>query len=191
MYVDYIQFQKKNAKNCYPSWIILSTLSTSHWSDSSAPSPKGCSSFAVITTDTGNPSCYKPSLHTITLSPLPDRENSDLSTVFTAFLTCLHLHFLGFFKSIYLFILPVVLLLHTHMYIFNIAEWCTHKCLFKFIFCPQVNITSSTVTMYPPEISASSCCLVIVFSAMIKVSFKALGTVITHCWLHNESQGGG
>ena len=73
----------------------------------------------------------------------------------------------------------------------NIAEWCTHKCLYRFIFCPHENITPSTVTMHPPEISASSRCLVIVFSAMIKVSFKALGMLITHCWLHNESQGGG
>lgn len=51
-------------------------------------------------------------------------------------------------------------------------------------------ITPSTVTTHPPETSGSSCCLVIVFSAMIKVSFKALGTLITHYWLHNESQGG-
>ena len=41
-------------KNCYPSWIILSTLSTSHWSDSGAPPPKDCFSFAVRTTDKGN-----------------------------------------------------------------------------------------------------------------------------------------
>lgn len=53
-----------------------------------------------------------------------------------------------------------------------------------------MNITPSTVTMHPPETTASSCCLVILLSAMIKVSFKALSTLITHCWLHNESQGG-
>ena len=68
-------------KNCYPSWIILSTLSNSHWSDSGAPSPEGCFSFTVVTTDTGNLSCHKPSLYIITLSPLPDRDSSDLSTV--------------------------------------------------------------------------------------------------------------
>ena len=44
----------------FASWIILSTLSTSHWSDSGAPSPKGCFSFAVITTDIGNLSYHKP-----------------------------------------------------------------------------------------------------------------------------------
>ena len=86
--------------NCYPSWIILS-LSTSHWSDSGAPSPKGCFSFAVLTTDTGTLSCHKSSLHT------------KLSQLMSP--SCLHLHFFFFLKSFYLFILPVVLLLHTHL----------------------------------------------------------------------------
>ena len=70
-------------------------------------------SFAVVTTDTGNLSCHKPSLLTITLSSLPDREISHLSPVFTPFLTCLHLHILSSFMSFYLFILPVVILWHT------------------------------------------------------------------------------
>ena len=53
-------------KNCYPSWIILSSLSTSHWSDSGAPCPEGCFSFTVITTDTGNlPSILATSHHFI------------------------------------------------------------------------------------------------------------------------------
>ena len=48
-------------KNCYPSWIIFSTLSNSHWSDSRAPSPEGCFSFVVIITDTGNLSLHNTS----------------------------------------------------------------------------------------------------------------------------------
>lgn len=62
--------------------------------------------------------------------------------------------------------------------------------LSDFISYPLVSIIPSADTLRPPETSASSCCLVIIFSAMIKVSFKAPGTLITHCWLYNESQGG-
>ena len=85
--------ERRTLKNCYPSWIILSTLSSSHWSDSGGPFPKGCSSFAFITTDTGNLSCHKPSLYIITLSPLPDKENSDLSTVLSYILLLFIVYF--------------------------------------------------------------------------------------------------
>ena len=60
-----------------------------------APPPKGC--FVVITTD-------KPSLYTITLSPLPDRENSDLSTVLLYIL----LSFIVYF-ALYVYIVYILL----------------------------------------------------------------------------------
>ena len=61
--------ERRTLKKLYPSWIILSTLSTSHCSDSGVPSPEDCFSFAVVITDTGYLSCHKPFHYTITLSP--------------------------------------------------------------------------------------------------------------------------
>ena len=62
--------------------------------------------------------------------------------------------------------------------------------LWIFVSCPSVSVAPSAVAAHPPETSASACCLVLVFSAMIKVSFWALGLLITYSWLRDESQGG-
>ena len=70
--------------------------------DSRAPSPKGLISFAVVITDTGNLSCHKPSPYKITLSALPDRENSDLSTVLLYILLLFIVYFALYIYNMYI-----------------------------------------------------------------------------------------
>lgn len=66
---------------------------------------------------------------------------------------------------------------------FNMTIYKTfgHCCRFS------LTISSSSTTLHCPKTSAASCCLVIIFRAALKVSFKALGTFITPGWLYNES----
>lgn len=59
--------------NCYPSWIIQTTLSTTHWTNSGPPSPGDSCSSDVTKNATWDLSC-----HTITLynsSSLSDRNS--------------------------------------------------------------------------------------------------------------------
>ena len=96
---------KVQAINMYALPVIRypagSTLSISHWSDSKAPSLEGCFSFAVTAIDTGNLSCQKPFLYTITLSLLPERVIWSIC----CFYSCYMLHYM--FTSAYFLSLSI------------------------------------------------------------------------------------